>query len=141
MKKYKTIIIFTISILAFFGLCYMISENLNRVPSVEEWFNETKKDEYVVTVIGSATCNHCMEYKPVINKLSKKNKFKLYFFVKEKMEEEEYSKLISSYEELVHEYVPFTAIIKNGKVINTVTGFESESKTIEYLKEQGVIKN
>ena len=148
MKKNKsklTAICIIFGIVLFFVLSFMISGNTSEPPkvnvSIDEWYSETQKDEYVITVIGQTTCPNCKAYKPIISSLSTKYKLNLYFFESDMLEEEEYNKLVSSYEEFDHEYVPFTAITKNGKVLTTTVGKKEKDELLEFLKEYGVIKN
>lgn len=154
MKKNKSLIVtlsIIIGVVAFFALSFMIPNNSGgqqgnyelstKDATVDEWLEDTKNDQYIVTVIGSTSCPHCQKYKPVISKLSNKYNFKAYFFEGDTLEEEEYDKLVGAYEEFDFEYIPFTAITKNGKVIITQTGFESEKNIKEFLEEYSVIKN
>ena len=146
-KKLKITLIVIISVLAFYGLSYVISLKLPEEPkkeekvlSVTDWYNDTLTDEYIVTVVGSSTCPHCNEYQPVIEEIADEYGFKLYFFKTDKLSEEDYNKLVNAYQ-FTNEYIPYTVIIKNGKVIAGVEGFESKDSTIKYLKEHKVIEN
>lgn len=144
-KNYKLLICIGLCVL-FLSLTFMISKNTinpNKIEipkiSVDEWISETRKDQYIVTVIGSSTCPHCQEYKPIIAKESVKHKFKMYFFEGDTLNSDENSKLISSYEGMEHEYIPFTVITKKGKIIYTIEGSLNEKEIEKMLKENGVI--
>lgn len=149
MKKNKNLYIIlaiVVFFIAFIVMSFMISDNINYVEpekpvTFEEWHKETLKDQYVVTVLGSSTCPRCQEYKPVLKKLAKKYNFVSYFFEGDKMDTEFYDNIMSSYEGLEHEYVPFTIITKNGEVVTTRIGFNDEATITEFYKEIGVIKN
>lgn len=136
----------------FIGLSIMISKNMpvKVVDPVNEestkfvsanWYNDTLENK-VVTVIGSSTCPHCQEYKPIIEDLAEEYDFKLYFVEADQISEEDSSVLHESYDlENYEGYVPYTFVIDKGKFVTDTTGFESEETTIKFLKENKVIKN
>ena len=110
--------------------------------SVSEWYQDVTSGKEIVTIIGSSGCPHCQEYKPVIKKLASKYKFNLYFFEIDNLSEEDYETLFNTYELTdFTDQIPFTFIVKDDKYINGNTGYANQDKTIEYLKEEGIIKN
>lgn len=135
----------------FIGLSVMISGNTNTNKPVKveqeakfvasDWYNDTLASK-VVTVIGSSTCPHCQEYKPVISALAEEFGFKLYFVEADKVTEEDNSVLYESYDLKNYEgYVPYTFIVDKGKFVTDTTGFESKDTTLKFLKENKIIKN
>lgn len=115
--------------------------NITKEVTVENWYNDVTTGKQVVTVIGSTTCPHCQEYKPVITALANKNKFNLYFFEIDTLSEEDANTLTTTYE--LDEYdghVPYTFIINNNAVVSHAIGFKDRSATIDYLKDTKVIK-
>ena len=110
--------------------------------TVDSWYNDITSGKQTVTVIGSSTCSHCQEYKPVIKALAKKYKFNLYFFESDTLSSEDSDKLFNSFElKDYNGYVPYTFIFENNEYVNGIVGFADKSATIEYFKEYGVIKN
>ena len=110
--------------------------------SVSDWHTDVNKGGVVVTVIGASYCTHCQEYKPVIKALSKKYGFNLYFIESDTLSEEDQNILYNTFELPNFEgYVPYTVIIKDGKPLTSTTGFANRETTIDFLKENGVIKN
>lgn len=110
--------------------------------NLNSWRTDINKGEYVVTVIGASYCSHCQEYKPVIKALANKYGFNLYFYESDILSDDEQSILYDTFELPDFEgYVPYTIIFKDGKPLKTTTGFANKDTTIEFLKENGVIKN
>ena len=116
------------------------SDYFNR--SVDTWYRDVAKKNTVVTVIGASYCQHCQEYKPHIKSLADKKNINLYFYEVDKLESEDESKLLDSYDLINYEgRVPFTVIFKDGKAIATHEGFEGEEMMYQFFVENGVIKN
>lgn len=109
---------------------------------IERWQKDIRAGNTVVTVIGASYCEHCQAYKPVIKALANKNNINLYFYEIDTLSEEDQDKLTSSFELPTYEgRVPYTFIMKNGTFINSYEGFESQSQTVAFLLENGIIKN
>lgn len=130
----------------FVALSFLISVNgpgpaKEKEYSVADWIVETKKSEPVVTVIGMTSCGHCQAYKPVIERLAEEEGFKLYFFETDALSQEDSEIVETEYEfETFDNLVPFTFIVKEGKVIAENTGFGGETEIVTLLKDNGVIK-
>lgn len=130
----------------FIGLSFLIK--VNEPPVVEpkeytvsQWLIDTQEDEPVVTVMGLTTCGYCQSYKPVIESLAQQYGFNLYFFESDALEYEDAVALEETYELKEYENrVPFTFIVKDGKVIAESTGFENKAETIKFLTKNEVIK-
>ena len=144
MKKNKKLVIISIVafIILFVVFIIMTSSGTMEEQTIENWDKKTTNGYPVVTIIGSTKCSHCQEYKPVITALAKKYKFKLFFFEVNEMEEEETEILYNKYElENYDGHIPYTYIVNNNKFISDKTGFASREDTIEFLKQNGIIKN
>lgn len=130
----------------FIALSFLISVNgtgpsQEKEYSVADWIVETKKSEPVVTVIGMTSCGHCQAYKPVIERLAEEEGFKLYFFETDALSQEDSEIVETEYEfETFENLVPFTFIVKEGKVIAENTGFGGEAEIVKFLLNNGVIK-
>ena len=113
--------------------------------SVDDWYNDIKANKEVITIYGASYCSHCQEYYPVISKIANKYKLNVYFFEVDeiqKADNEAYDKLMNSFE--LSNYtgsVPYTYIMRNGQLVNSDTGFVSRDYTMNFLKENGVIKD
>lgn len=143
--KYKGLIIAVVCVAAFIGLSLLLPSNgEEKEPEVEydvaEWVNDTKEGT-VVTVLASTGCGHCQAYKPVINELSKVHKFNLYFYELEELSQDEQNIVLTTYElENFTGSVPYTFIVKEGKIIDDTLGFADEETTVEFLTKNGIIK-
>jgi len=106
------------------------------------WLNDTRSDEYVVTVIGMTTCPHCQNYKPVIEEVSKNENIKLYFFEADTITNEADNKALENAYELENYEgsVPYTFITKNGEFIADNVGGMDKDATLNFLRENNVIK-
>ncbi len=113
--------------------------------SVDEWYNDIMSGKEVITVYGGSECPHCHQYYPVITKLAKKYNLNLYFFEVDTLNKnnpDAYQKLMNSFE--IKDYdgsVPFTYIMKDGDYKNYTSGFISRDNTVNFLKENGLIKD
>ena len=144
----KPIIITIICIAAFVGLSFILpngkgDNNKNETTEeykVSEWVKDVK-DKTVVTVLASTTCPHCQAYKPTITKLARDNNFVLYFFEVDSLTTDEQNIVTSTFDLTNFEgAVPFTFIVKNGKVVSDTVGFSTEEETVKFLKTNGIIK-
>ena len=112
------------------------------VRSVDEWYKDVSSGNTVVTVFGASYCSHCKEYKPVLFKIAKKYDLNLYYFQVDTMDQNDFNKLTTSFE--IKDYtgsVPFTFVMKKGEYVGYDVGFQDEETTIEFFKNQGLIKN
>ena len=143
-KKNK--IILKSSILGIFLYCFIgfpLLLNLNNKieikNNVNEWLSETSENKTIVTVLGKSTCEHCMAYKPVIDKIAKKEKFTLYFFELDSLSDNEYDSIMNSkFLDTYEGYVPYTIIISNGEKVKDLTGYSTEEQIRSFLSENGV---
>ena len=144
-SKFKGLIIAVVFVAAFVLLSLVLPTNGEKQEnikySVSDWAEDVK-EQTVVTVLASTTCPHCQEYKPVITALAKKHDFKLYFFEMEELSSDEQNVVMTTFDlENYDGGVPFTFIVKNGKVVSDTTGFSTEDDTIKYLKTNELIKD
>ena len=145
MKKNKKLTI--ISVIAFiflFSLLVFLLNNQNNVEEadVNKWLKKAKTGTPIVTVIGSSTCSHCQEYKPVISSLSNKYKFKLFFFEVDTLSEEDKDILYNTYDlEDFDGHIPYTFILKDNKFVTSQTGYANRDSVVDFLKENEIIEN
>lgn len=120
--------------------------SVNEPPAVDpaekmsSWIEDTKADQYVVTVIGLTYCQHCKNYNPVISSIANSENIKLYWFDIDNMDNASSSILTDTYN--FEQYTgasPYTAITKNGEVIAEYVGGMGEEDTRAFLKENGVL--
>lgn len=141
--KYKVIIISAILILLFLALSLMIDSNSGQAKmkdNLKDWQVDTKKDDYVVTVIGQTTCGHCISYKPVMQNVLNKYDFNVYWFEVDTFSDEDYNTLIETYELTNYKGTPYTFITKNDEFVDFISGGTDEESLVSFLKENNVIK-
>lgn len=143
-KKDKNILrysILGICLYAFIGFPILLKINNKDVikNNVNEWLTEVTENSGVVTILGKSTCQHCMEYKPAIEKLANKENFTLYFFELDKLSDEEYNIIMNSdYLNTYQGYVPYTFIISNGKKVDDLTGYSNIESIKDFLVKSNV---
>ncbi len=148
MKKFLSKYKMPIIVIVLIGLFVLLSVLLKNVDfsggysdEVNAWIEATKKDEYVVTVLGQTFCPHCIDYKPVMEELKEEYGFNLYWFEINEMEMKDYNGLVKTYKLPSYtESTPYTVITKNGKVITDVQSALSKESLLEFLTNAGVIK-
>ena len=145
-KKYIGIIVGLLIVVLGIVVISLNSQTPNyKERSVDDWYNDIKANKEVITIYGASYCSHCQEYYPVISKIANKYKLNVYFFEVDeiqKADNEAYDKLMNSFE--LSNYtgsVPYTYIMRNGQLVNSDTGFVSRDYTMNFLKENGVIKD
>lgn len=124
----------------------IIDDNNTYVPpepvhfDVDSWRDAVNGSDKVVTIIGLTTCPHCQSYKPVAEKLSQENGFKLYFLEMDAMYYEEYSKVkeVLGIEEELSGY-PTTFITESGIVKVKQQGYPGELIITDFYKANGLI--
>lgn len=105
-----------------------------------EWLEACKGEEPVVTVIAQTTCSHCINFKPVIQKVQGEYGFKLYWFEADEMSNEDYQTLTTTYDLQTYRGTPHTFIVKGDKLVAEQSGEAKEEALVSFLKQYEVIK-
>lgn len=116
----------------------IIRETSNNI-NITSWINDINSGKEVVTVIGSSTCPHCIAYKPVIERIAKKNNIKLYFFEANLLDSSDKNIItdIDSDKFSFSGSVPFTYIIRDNKYIADTVGYSDIDSIIYFLNNNG----
>ncbi len=140
-KKYKVFVIVIIAIVAFVGLS-MLTESSRKVESgLDDFKAGFPKDDYSITVIGLTYCGHCHNFSPIIRKVAKEYNLPLYWFDYDALSKDDTKYITDIFSEHGYEgYSPYMAVAKKGEVIATHTGEMDENATVEFLKENKIIK-
>ena len=143
IKKFIPLIIVLVFIGLFILLGLLSKENPAKAESEEinEWLIDTKKDEFVVTVLGQTTCSHCLNYKPVINEVQSEYNFNLKWIEIDTLSSVDRNIVENTYKLIDFEGTPHTFITKNGKLIKELSGEVTKTRLISALKVAGVIEN
>lgn len=128
---------------------YKPEENLKFIEHEE--FEEIKKEKEIQAVIlGAATCDYCKAVRPILSDISKAYNLPIYYLGLDYLTKEESNNFKKELKDmgynekkLVEEgtyTTPSVLLIKNGKVISYITGYQETSDYVKYFKEQKLIK-
>ena len=111
-------------------------KNINTI-GVNDLKTAMKNENKIIFIATGTTCSHCKNYKPILNMVLEENQLKAYEIDAWKLSKEELAEL----KELVGSFegVPFTVIIKGGKVVDNRVGELTRDGVIELLKTNGFI--
>lgn len=109
---------------------------------LNEWQKDVRSGNTVVTVIAASYCEHCHEYKPVINALANKHNINLYFYEIDTLSESDQDILTSTFEIPTYQgRVPFTFIMNDGAFVDSYEGFQTQAEIVAFFLETGIIRN
>lgn len=114
--------------------------NLEGLPTdMVNWYNDIKDGKTVVTVFGSKTCPYCQQYKPLITNYTNIKNYPLYFFEFDDFTVDESIFLTDTFElKEYNEYIPYTFITKDNKVLAEHTGLMYEGEITNFFKDAGL---
>lgn len=135
----------------------------NKIPESERNYKEISSGEYIskvnskdytVAVFGASSCSYCTLYLPVVNEVAGKDKVDIYYFDKDKMDEDKYEDIMDLNLEIPAEcnlngYTskmsdgfpkPMTFITKKNKIVGCIRGYVTEEVLENKLKEFNLIK-
>lgn len=127
-------------------IAYIVPENAN------ELIKKIKSKDYTILVIGQNDCNYCQLYIPVFNKVAKDNNLDIYYIDSKTYNQDEYTKIKELELEIPASCTktgvatttngsfpkPMTLLIKNGKTVDCLLGYKSETKLLDMLTINGV---
>lgn len=122
-------------------IAYKIPEN------ADEIINKINSKKYTILVIGQTDCNYCQLYIPVFNKVAKENNYDIYYVDSQDYNQSEYEKIINLDLDIPAKCTktgvatkttagfpkPMTLLIKDGKTVDCLLGYKSESKLLDML--------
>ncbi len=143
IKKHITLIVIFVFILLFILLAILSKDDSFKIESeeIKTWYEDTKKDEYVVSVLAQTTCSHCHNLKPIIEEVQNENGFKLHWIDIDTLSEIDRNAVTNIYKLENFEGTPHTFITKNGTLLKEKSGEMTKTKLISFLKAVGVIEN
>ena len=107
---------------------------------IKAWYDDTQKDQNVVTVIALSYCGYCANYKPIITALSSERGFKLYWFEIDTMSEEDSAALQNTYKlEQYSGSSPYTVVTKKGAFVKDVVGYMEKAELVSFLEGAGAL--
>lgn len=140
--KTKVIILVSICLVVLIGGIIadrILGKNYFREIEYKDLVNKIENDESFIVLISQTTCNHCMSFKPKIEKVANKYKLDIYYIDVDLIGKDK-SLELKSY--INFEGTPVTVFIKNGEESSAATrinGDASIDKIEKKLKSNGFI--
>lgn len=140
----KIFVVIAISVMILTGC----NNKMDKYEEIEynDFFNKIDNKDDFILFIGSATCQHCTDYKKTVNKIIKDYQVMIYYIDINKFSEEELSKFKTI---INFSGTPTTVFIKDGKEISDdkgnvtqyrVNGNLAYSKVVDKIKKAEFIK-
>ncbi len=131
------------------GSTYKPEANLTFIEFSE--FEELKEEEKTsVLVLGSATCDYCKAVRPILSNLSKAYNIPIYYLGLNYIGSSNGDKFESYLKDMGYDEetfvnsgkysTPAVLVIKNGKIVSHIEGYQDTADYIKYFKEQKVIE-
>lgn len=108
----------------------------------------TQKETQII-VIGQTTCSHCIAIKPTLNSIAKDYDLTINYLNITKISEDEYTSFSESLKTIEYndpDFIedgsfgtPLTLIVKDGKVIDYISGQRTKSQLVREFKKSGLI--
>ena len=132
----KKILLVLIGILLITGCT---SKNYIEKTTYDSFKEKVDNKETFIIEITKDGCPYCEEFEPVINKVTKKYKVKIYNMNITKLSESEFNKLYEKYEV---KYTPTTMFFKDGEEIlsSRIEGSVTDTRLENVLKRLNYIK-
>jgi len=110
--------------------------------TIPEYFEIIKEDEYNFMFLGSAECGYCSMFKPVLAEIAGDYDVNLYYIDLYNADEKDLNTLYSSDEYFTTEEwgTPLNFLMKGGKRIAVLNGYNEYDSVVEFFKTNGVIK-
>ena len=141
-NKFKLPIIVVILLGIFVVLSTLIGDKVEK-DEVDNWIEETKKSQYVVTSLSQTTCSHCLAFKPVVNEVVEEygDKFKFKVFEIDTITNTAVrNKLIYAYD-IKFEGTPHLFVTYKGELLGEFENIErTKENLVEFLKDKGVLE-
>jgi len=96
-------------------------------------------DEATVVYLGSATCSWCTKYTPNIESVAKENNINVIYIDLAKVNQTEYNNIVSATSGYFTGGTPTTLILKDGKVVDSLGGYNEIENIESFFKENGII--
>ncbi|MFI8496722.1 thioredoxin family protein [Peribacillus butanolivorans] len=94
-----------------------------------------KEKENIWVYIGRPTCDECDRFSPVLKEVLKENNKQIYYYNTDKARKENEQEMVNQLNKLGVKTVPTMINFKNGKVINTVVGYQDKVSLEKLLKD------
>lgn len=142
-------------LLIVFFIAAMVSneKNINKTMKIHdvtynEYLDKIEEDSYNIFVIGRTDCSHCIDYKPLVNKVANEYDLDIWYINVDNLEFDEYVKLHDNVGVLKDQFddegnpgipTPATVIYQNGKEVDSILGDVGEEGFLNLLVKNGVV--
>lgn len=108
---------------------------------LEEYQELLKSKEEKIIVVGQSTCGYCTKAKITLNDIVEKNGTEINYFNLSYISQEEGAIFEASLDYFKNEQwgTPVTIIVKDGKIVDMLEQYVSESEYTEFFEENGVL--
>ena len=144
LKKNKNIIIGIIIILIILLGIILLATSKKEGKLLEISYKEIKEKvnnkENMILIVSRSTCSHCMEYKPKVEQIARKNSIIVYYIDYDNETKENEEKFLQEFN--LDGSTPITLFIKEGKetsILKRLEGDVEKEKIIERFKEMEFI--
>ena len=156
-NKVMNAVVIIAAIVIVFGLAIMVSNEKGRNSSkhikevsYSEYEKKIKDNDYTIVLLASPSCTHCMQYKPLMNKVADDFGLEVYYIdvSSRNLKNDEYMSLHDNISVLKDVYndegepsisTPTTVIYKDGVEIDAELGNIGEKGFLDLLNRNGVI--
>ena len=144
LKKNKNITIGIIIILIILLGIILLATSKKEGKLLEISYKEIKEKvnnkENMILIVSRSTCSHCMEYKPKVEQIARKNSIIVYYIDYDNETKENEEKFLQEFN--LDGSTPITLFIKEGKetsILKRLEGDVEKEKIIERFKEMEFI--
>ena len=146
MKKNKNLIIgLIIIIIIILGIILLTTskkEGKLQEISYKEIKEKVNNNEDMILIVSRSTCSHCMEYKPKVEQIARKNNIIVYYIDYDNETKENEEKFLEEFN--LDGSTPITLFIKEGKetsIFKRLEGDVEKDIIMERFEEMGFISN
>lgn len=133
IKKNKVLFIVAAVILLFVVSIILTPKEENYLiedTTITKWLEKIKEDKPTIVTLAQTTCGHCKTFKPRAQNFAKNYDIDYYWFETDLItEQSEYDAISTLFDDFTG--TPYTAVLKNGKVIGKVQGGAIEYSSLE----------
>ena len=117
--------------------CYTSKVKLIDDKHVTDWFEAASSDKLTVITLGQTTCSHCIAFKPTAEKFVNRYAVDWYWIDVDQgasiqLTEQDIEILNEQFSDFTG--TPYTAIYKNGSIIDKINGEAEYADVVEKIK-------
>lgn len=114
--------------------------HLNKV-DYAQYLEVIKSEENQIVVFAQTGCSHCEEARPVLNAIAKEYNIKINYLNITDLSTNDQKDFANSLDVLKDGFgTPLTVVVKNGKTVDSLEGFESKDAMLKFFKKNNFIK-